>query len=348
MVRYNIRRIKDIKPIIILIMCVCIAVGIGFTIVSLDEDIFSKGSTTSTTGGLKYKFGSNTMTLKLNYDIDIEPQGTKNIRLEYYLPRNTHRQVIISESKASNYGEADYKVANTKAGNKVAVWNIDNYNKEINISHQVIIKTKEVNEVIPVQEIATLQDIYKWTESSDFINSNHPVFNPTVGNLSENSKWQTVKRIFKYTDKEYDYRRPEFEGEKKKASEILKKMDEGDCEEQAGLTSAIGRASDIPSRVIIGTYGMGEYFIFHAWSEHYTQYGWVQYDVSNESNNFGRIGAKYIRIYSRPDVFTNKYFSDELPYKSMLKSKNSGPLVYYGWQGEKPIVNQQVEVEKTN
>ncbi|MFW6009151.1 MAG: transglutaminase-like domain-containing protein [archaeon] len=333
----------------------------SFVSIKNDDSFFTKENVDY---NIDFKYGEN-QNILLNYDITVNPKDKEKVILEYYIPQSSYSQEVIDNnikiiptgpydpSEYQNY--YDHSIKKNKLGNKIGIIEIKNTDFPVEINTNYLIKSKQVEDFKTGNKINESEYYDNWRNPSDFINSNSDKIGRVTKDVISNPdlpKIEKTKNIYHYLQNKYEGSFPSL-NENAKISNFIN-QESGHCENIAALYAALNRNSGIPSRVAIGTVGEGDYFLFHAWTEIFTEYGLIQADAtySNDSTyDFATISNEFVKIYHKEDSVKN-YFLKDLPYNpnKIKHSDIAGRhyIIYYGWNNLEPEISQNISTEFVN
>ena len=217
----------------------------------------------------------------------------KKVTTELLLyPQNNIRQKVLQESRDYKDGKITYSWSDNKLGTK-------------EYGYSAIVKTKnvrqEVREKIPFPT-DFVEDVYKYTEPTETIDSNHPLIIAKATELAEGEDdlFKVVFKLANWVEKTVDYDLNTLTAKaSQKASWVLENKN-GVCDEMTSLFIAMTRSLGIPARFVKGiSYTTSDLFSNkwqpHGWAEvYFPKIGWVSFDVT--FGEYGYVDVTHIKL----------------------------------------------------
>jgi len=295
-------------------------------------------------GGISYSFSAWGPTREVRYDFTIRTtENTPAMLIYYYVPTtglnqrvlSDHVMYIVSPTEPSSSRE----VRNID-GDSVVIWYLTGlgHRSEVRINHVFRVQTRSFTSK-PHHSIPRENNVGAWLGPTALINADDENILKLAAQLKKDSRWDTAKKIHEWAQNNIGFRSTTLA--RRRAVDVLLSK-QGDCDDVNGLAASLARAKDIPSRIVIGTYKEAHYVPFHAWTETYTEYGWIVHDVINKNIPFGSLTTDYIRIYYEPNTPVTPA---DLGYIDVTNTTAAGPVTVVGWQGPTmPLADWSVSV----
>lgn len=246
-------------------------------------------------------------TRKVTYTLTVEPVSADatSASVFYYVPSSDGlRQRVVSEGASADVAGATLSVR-TAYGNRLVAWSIPHIERGelVTITHEFVVQMKSLSArprlFVGAGGTAPDTPLYAelWRENTEYIQPWDPRVVALRDVLVRGDAWSTARDVHDWIEANVTYETPVENGElvRLSAGEVIEKR-RGDCDDISDAYVSLLRSAGICSRTVVGAYGTGRYAPLHAWTEVYTQYGWVQADAANPNVGFAGVTEEYIYI----------------------------------------------------
>jgi len=299
------------------------------------------GSTEFTVGGLVY-LKTDERRVDYTQEIFIVPTGhTENLTCVIYIPPATPYQKVADNIipfvrvECVGVDKFELKTEETRGGNRVLIAKFSNCKEysAITIRVKLVIITssfsvrphKPFNSGIAENELFLSPDLPAGVQFDEQVLL-------LAKELRGENRWDTSMKAAEWVAKNIKYK---ITSKERKIAGTTLKDGYGDCDDMAALLTTILRANGVPARIAIGL-SLHQDSSFHAWTECYTEYGWVPADTTMNYLYFGGLTANHIKIYHE--------CSSEINF--LVDQKNlitAGPTAYVCWHaGKQPLVRWNI------